>query len=355
LVCVCVKEIDVKEFIKDINNFVIIDVRTKEEFEEAHIPKAINLPLFTKKEKDLISKIYYKEGEKKARIYALKFIAPKIYRIIKEIEFLKKNNEDKRIIIYCWRGGMRSFSITILANLLGFRILKLKGGFRAFRKYTLQRIEELVKNKRFIVICGFAGTGKTRILKKLKESNFPVIDLEDLAQHRGSIFGNIGLKERKQKMFDILLWQELERLKYERFIIVEGESKKIGNLEIPKAFWEKMQEGLNIYLELPLKERVEIIKKDYLNENIDKKELLKIIKKLEKRIDKKVFENLLRAIENKKWEKLIELLLINYYDKLYLKSFPKYFIKEIKAQNFEELFIKTKEELKKLIYSKSFK
>jgi len=353
--CICVKELEVKELLENINKYILIDVRTKEEFEEAHLPNAINLPLFTKKEKEEISKFYYEKGEKETRIYAFKFVSSRLFRLIEELKYLKKQNKGKEIVIYCWRGGMRSSSLAILANLLGIKVLKLKGGFRAFRKYILQEIEEFVKNKKFIVIYGFTGTGKTKILKILKEKGFPVINLEDLAQHRGSIFGSIGLKERKQKMFDILLWQELKAIRDSNYVIVEGESRKIGNIEIISPFWEKMQEGLNLYLELPLKERIKVIREEYLKINIKEKELLEIIKKLEKRVDNKVFKELIESIKNKKWDKFIELLLINYYDKLYIKSFQKEFIKKIKAQNFDELLVKTKKELEKLIYSKSFK
>ncbi len=332
-----IKDIEFKEAYE--KGFKFIDVRTKEEFEEFRIPGAYNVPLFTKEEKEKVSRVYYEKGEKEAKLFALELVGGKLHQIVKEVKEIKER--EKKVAIYCWRGGLRSLAVATICNLTGVSVFRLKGGYREFRKYILKRIEELLKDKELIVVYGATGVGKTRMLRELKEEGFPVIDLEGLAGHRGSVFGGIGLKQPSQKMFDSLIWEELEKLKGCKQIIVEGESKKIGNLFIPEALWKKMQEGKKVVVELPLKERIKISMEDYGVGKHPKEVYLQALKRIEKILGGEKYKKIKELIEEENYKEAVKELMLNYYDKLYKKSTPKA-EKVIKGENYQE----AKEKLK---------
>ncbi|MEO2069033.1 MAG: tRNA 2-selenouridine(34) synthase MnmH, partial [Desulfurobacteriaceae bacterium] len=313
-----VKDIPVEEALKE--NFTFVDVRTKEEFEEFHIPGAVNVPLFTKEEREKVSKVYYEKGEKEARIFALKVAGPKLYDIVNEIKKVKEKN--RNVVIYCWRGGMRSLAVATICSLVGVPVRRLEGGYRAFRKYILRRIEELVKSKKFVILYGPTGVGKTRILRKLKKEGYPVIDLEGLAGHRGSVFGGIGLKQPSQKMFDAFLWLELESLKGMPYIIVEGESKKIGRIFLPDTFFKAMTSGYKINLTMPLEERIRISLEDYKVGEFSKDIYLKSLERIRKILGEEKYNLIKDLIMKESYEEVVKELIVNYYDKLYNRSTP---------------------------------
>ena len=335
------KEIEFKEAYK--KGFTFVDVRTREEFEEFKIPGAVNIPLFTKEEREKVSKVYYEKGEKEARLYALELVGPKLHKIVKEIKRVKEKN--KNVAVYCWRGGLRSLAVATIANLTGVNVWRLKGGYRAFRRYILERMEELLKDKEVVVVYGKTGVGKTRILRELQREGLPVIELEGLAGHRGSVFGGIGLSQPSQKMFDALLWQELERLKESKFIVVEGESRKIGRLFIPEPLWRKMIEGRKVQVELPLKERIKISMEDYGVEKFSPEVYIEALKRIRKILGDEKFREIKKLIEEKNYPKAVEELMLNYYDKLYNRSTPKV-EKVIEGKTYREAKEKLKEFLK---------
>ncbi|RUM45057.1 MAG: hypothetical protein DSY35_01285 [Desulfurobacterium sp.] len=168
-----VKEVTVEEALK--KGFKLVDVRTEEEFEEFHIPGAINVPLFTQKEREEVSKVYYSKGEKEARLFALKLVAPKLYDIVTKIREVKERYG--QVAVYCWRGGMRSLAVATICNLVGVHVFRLKGGYRAFRQFVLKRIAEISEGLRVVVLYGPTGVGKTRILRELKEEEVNKISL----------------------------------------------------------------------------------------------------------------------------------------------------------------------------------
>ncbi|WP_457681435.1 tRNA 2-selenouridine(34) synthase MnmH [Thermovibrio sp.] len=336
-----VKEIEVEEALK--KDFKFVDVRTKEEFAEFRIPGAYNVPLFTKEEREQVSKVYYEKGEKEARLFALKLVSPKLYQMVNEIKKIKE--EHKSVAIYCWRGGLRSLAVATICNLSGVFVFRLKGGYRAFRNYILKRIEEILKDKEVIVLYGPTGVGKTRMLRELKEEGFPVLDLEGLAGHRGSVFGGIGLKQPSQKMFDALIWEELERLKENKVIVVEGESRKIGKLFVPESLWKKMIEGRKVLLELPLKERIRISMEDYGVGKFPKEVYLEALSKIRRILGEEKYKEIKELIKREEFKRAVEELMVNYYDKLYERSIPEVDTK-ISAKDYEEGKEKFKELLK---------
>ena len=326
-----VREITVDEALK--KGYRFVDTRTREEFEEFHIPGAYNVPLFTVEERKEVSKVYYEKGEKEARLYALKIVGPKLHQMVEEIKEIKER--EGKVVVYCWRGGLRSLAVAAICNLAGVNVPRLIGGYRAFRQYILKRMGELLKNKKLIVLYGPTGSGKTRIIRTLKEKGYPVIDLEGLAGHRGSVFGGIGLKQPSQKMFDALLWQEVERLKESPCILVEGESRKIGRLFIPEPFWEAMQKGEKIFVELPLEERVKISMEDYGVNRFSPEVYLESLSRIKKILGDEKYREVKSLIEEKRYREAVSELMVNYYDKLYARSTPPE-VKPIKVENFEE-------------------
>jgi len=335
-----VKEIEFEEAYR--KGFKFVDVRTREEFEEFRIPGAVNVPLFTKEEREKVSKVYYEKGEKEARLYALELVGPKLHQIVRELKKIKEEN--KNVAVYCWRGGLRSLAVAAIANLSGVVVWRLKGGYRAFRNYILKRMEELLKDKEVVVVYGKTGVGKTRMLRELQEEGLPVIDLEGLAGHRGSVFGGIGLKQPSQKMFDALVWQELERLKDSRFIVVEGESRKIGRLFVPEALWKKMVEGRKVQVELPLEERIKISMEDYGVDRFSPEVYLEALKRIRKILGDEKFREIGKLIEEKRYPEAVRELMVNYYDKLYQRSTPEV-EKVIDGKSYREAKEKLKEAL----------
>ncbi len=338
-----VRNIDIEEALKE--NYVLIDVRTEEEFKEFHIPGAVNVPLFTTDEKKKISEVYYKKGEKEARLFALKIVSPKIPGLVEKIRELKERQD--KVALYCWRGGMRSFSLATISSLAGVYVPIVKGGYRAFRKYILKRIEMLSKGKTFIVIYGPTGCGKTRILRILKRKGFPVIDLEGLAGHRGSVFGGIGLKQPSQKMFDALLWKEMENYKESSFLVVEGESRKIGKIHIPEPFWKKMRNGIGVIVSIPLDERVKVSLEDYKVLENEPEIYLEALERIKKHLPSQKYNLIKEHIKERNYREAIKELMLSYYDPLYRRSTPDAEL-EIDAQNLEEAIEELSRYLSKL-------
>ncbi|ADU97020.1 tRNA 2-selenouridine synthase [Thermovibrio ammonificans HB-1] len=337
-----VKEITVEEALK--RKVALVDVRTREEFEQFRIPGAYNVPLFTKEEKEKVSKVYYEKGEKAARLYALELVGPKLHRIVRSIKEIKE--KEGATAVYCWRGGLRSLAVATICNLTGVFVFRLQGGYRAFRQYILRRIEEISKELNLVVVYGPTGVGKTRMLRELQAEGLPIIDLEGLAGHRGSVFGGIGLKQPTQKMFDALLWQELERLKNAPFVVVEGESKKIGNLHLPDPFWKAMERGHKLLITLPLQERVKISMEDYMVNRFQPEVYLKALKRIEKILGNEKYREIAKLIQERNYPEAVKELMVNYYDKLYSRSIPET-DSVIEASNYEE----AKERLKNYLLS----
>ena len=247
-------EITFEESLK-LHNPLYVDVRAPIEYNEDHIPGAINLPIFDDEERKEVGILYKSLGKDEAIKRGVEIGGKRIVDIIKSLTDIK----DKTIIIYCARGGMRSASVASIINSLGIRAYKIKNGYKSFRKNVLEYLSTKIITPKIFILQGLTGSGKTEILRFLNNS----IDLEAMAGHRSSVFGGIGLKQNTQKFFETSLWHRLEELKNEKFIIFEGESKKIGNLHIPENIFTQMREGLMISIEAPIRRRIDIIKNEY--------------------------------------------------------------------------------------------
>lgn len=329
------------------NSVLYIDVRSPKEFEESTIPGAINLPIFTNEERAKVGTVYTQQSKAKAKMLGVEIVSPKIPSIIKKIATLAKKYQN--IIIFCARGGMRSESIATFCNLAGIKTSKLEGGYKDYRNYILKQLKDYQLNSKLLVIHGFTGVGKTDLLYILQENNIAMIDLEGLANHRGSSFGGIGLGEAtNQKMFDSLLWEKLEKLKEKNIIAVEAESKRIGISVLPDFFLKAMDNGVHVLIKSSIEKRINSIIKEYEGSYDQDKSLfiervLKSITSVKQHLIKKTgkddYHKLIKLCKNEDLENVVRILLVKYYDPLYQYSQNKFdkFALEISSDDLNEI------------------
>ncbi|RLJ70668.1 tRNA 2-selenouridine synthase [Hydrogenivirga caldilitoris] len=308
------KDIEVHELFQ-LEDMVIVDIRSPQEFEEFHIPGAINVPLFENDEKKLIGFIYREEGLERAKELGQELARKKLEEFYARFRGLK--DKHKNVVVYCWRGGMRSQGMCKAMSEMGIDLLRLKGGYRAYRQFILKDMERLLENVNFLVITGKTGVGKTKVIRALKQEGLPAIDLEDLAKDRGSVFGSVGIEERvSQKQFDSLLYEELRRINGNN-VFIEDESRRIGNVYIPEAFWSKKDKGLYIELTASIDTRIRNIISDYTQKENWEEEAFTAVQKIRKYLGPQKFELVKELFEQKNYEEVVRFLIEEYYDKRY--------------------------------------
>ncbi len=301
------------EFLQNINQCICIDVRSPLEYDHAHLPQAINIPLFTNEERKIVGTAYKQQSREIAIKIGLDFFGPKMRTIVEEVEILSKGS--KEIAIYCARGGMRSAAISWLLNLYGFKITTLIGGYKAFRNWTLQQFAIQYNIK---IMGGYTGSGKTKLLQ-LKD-NF--VDLEHLAHHKGSAFGNIGLPvQTSQEMFENKLAMALYTAnKNPNPIWLEDESQRIGLNNLPNALWLQMRAAEVDNVTIPFAERLHNIVLEY--GILPKEHLHTAIERIQKRLGGLETKTALQYLAENDMEKCFTILL-HYYDKQYQKGLDK--------------------------------
>jgi tRNA 2-selenouridine synthase len=303
------------ERIYEFERKVILDVRSPQEFKEFHIPGAVNLPLFEDDEKRLIGYVYRTRGEEEAKKVGTEIALSKIENLAEKVRDLQR--EYGNVIVYCWRGGMRSKGFCEAMASFGIDTYRIRGGYRAYRRFILRDMERVLENIEFIVLTGKTGVGKTKILRMLKERGIPVIDLEGLAMDRGSVFGSVGIRERvSQKMFDSLLYEELRSVG-EGFVFVEDESRWIGNLHIPEAFWRKKERGIYVEITAPLDLRIKNILQDYTSTEGWEEEAKRAILRIRKYLGPQKFSYVMERFSKGDYEEVVRFLIVEYYDRKY--------------------------------------
>ena len=326
-----INKIEYKNKIYD-NYSVIIDVRTPLEYIEDHIPKSVNFPVLSNIQRHEIG-IQYKENSFLAKKIGAQLISANISNIISKIKFEKK----EKVLIYCWRGGLRSLSLYLVLKQIGYDVYLLEGGYKSYRRFVVNFLEKVAPIYKYNQIMGITGVGKTLFLKELSKQ-YQVIDFEGLAKHKGSILGNIPkLKQPSQKYFETLIYEKLINFNLKKNIWVEAESIKVGKLNIPSLIWKSMPLGKNIKLISSLDERVNYILKDYKyftsNPNL-MSEALKVLKQI---IPKEDFQNIELSLKKKDYFELVRSLIVYHYDKAYKKT---------RAENHSNIFKEI--ELKKI-------
>jgi len=334
------KALSIIEFLNNSSNELIIDVRAPIEFEKGHITNAINIPLFEDVERAEIGTLYKQQGKEMAVNRGLEIVSPKLVPFVNQVKSLTKN---KKMFIYCFRGGMRSNSFAWLMNTSGLDATILEGGYKNYRNHVLNYFEE---KKNLVIIGGMTGSGKTDLLKKLYKIDFQIIDLEKLANHKGSAFGSINEEKQKpQQIFENNLFHQLNLLDSEKIILIEDESQSIGYNKIPHAFWLQMKKAPIIKVEIPFELRVQKLVKDYTTTNI---EALKIcVKKIEQNLGTQNAILCLKYLEENNLTDVARLTL-KYYDKVYSYTYNKKTTQLIiplalDSMNIEENTLKLKE------------
>ncbi|MDY0235185.1 MAG: tRNA 2-selenouridine(34) synthase MnmH [Gudongella sp.] len=303
---------ELKEKMKP-GEYIVIDVRTPNEFKNETIPGAINIPIFSNEERAQIGIEYVNNSTDEAKLIGIEAISKNLPDIFKQILELKSIYP--YLIFFCSRGGFRSSSIVALLDSLKLSALKLQGGYKAYRAYINSNLEKISKDVALIVLYGNTGTGKTQILKALKEKGAETLDLEACANHRGSTLGSVGLgNPNSQKMFESLLFDAISNRKSD-LIFTEGESKRIGKSVIPEYLFEKIINGKHIEVTAPMENRVKNIRLDYLYES--DKDLIEALNHLRKRLGNSTIDEYINSVKSGHYNPVIENLMLNYYDPMY--------------------------------------
>jgi tRNA 2-selenouridine synthase len=280
--------IHIKEFISHYPNSLLIDVRSPSEFKHAHIPGALNLPLFSDDERKIVGTAYKQVSREEAIKIGLEFFGPKMRKMVEEVENhihekkISTSATKTKLYIYCWRGGMRSAAVGWLLGLYGFDIYLLANGYKSFRNYVLKTF---TYDFPFKVVGGFTGSGKTEVIKELIRTGNSVIDLEEIAGHKGSAFGNLYMHPQPtQEMFEnILAWQLLPMMQAGvNEIWVEDESQRIGNLNIPIELWKQMRKAPVHFLDISFEKRLQHLVEEYGTQEAEK--ILNSIERISKRL-----------------------------------------------------------------------
>lgn len=296
---------------------IYIDMRSPGEFSTGHITGAINIPIFSNEERAEVGTLYRNFGVEQAKELGLKIASGKLPDIVTQIRNLYKT--DRPVIVYCWRGGMRSKSIVTILNLMGVQVSQLVGGYKAYRRHVLDSLLNFKINPKMIVLCGSTGVGKTSLLQLLAKKDIPIIDLEKLANHRGSVFGQIGLgKSVTAQLFDTAILMELNKLNTQPYIVVECESKRIGNIYLPNCLYQAMQSGTQILLHTDIETRISRLIAEYTDlDETNTNEIIMSLKALSKRFSAKKMDELLSNFSQGNIRNVVRTLLIDYYDPLY--------------------------------------
>ena len=287
----------------------VVDARSEGEFEQSHIPGAVNIPILNNDERITVGTLYKNAGAEKATLKGFELVGPRFHLIQKEALRLFPN---KKLILYCWRGGMRSQILSWLLDMVGFEIFRLQGGYKTYRNFTFSWVRSPFP---ILVLGGQTGAGKTVLLHQLKERGEQVIDLEGLANHKGSAFGSIGQPAQPTvEQFENLMAEVLREINPHEALWVENESRRIGRIILPDDFYKQITQSPRIEVEKSKAERIAHIASEYAH--LDQEELLAAVQRLHKRLGGDRTKQALEAIREGQSEIWITILLA-YYDKTY--------------------------------------
>jgi tRNA 2-selenouridine synthase len=341
-----IEKIDIEKYLQLSNQHPVIDVRSPGEFKHAHFPNAYSLPLFNDEERKIVGTTYKQQSREDAIKIGLDFFGVKMRKMVEEAEKIVGSSQlavdsiknintnigqlttDHTILIHCWRGGMRSTAVAWLLDLYGFKVYTLAGGYKAFRNWVLKQFE---KEYNFKILGGFTGSGKTIVLEGLKNVGQKIIDLEKIANHKGSAFGALGEKpQTSQEMFENLLAIELSskatllgedlptgQAGLEGAIWLEDESQRIGKCMIPNNIWNRMRNSKIYFLDISFEERLNYLVEGY--GKFSREDLENSIIRIQKRLGGLETQNAINFLQENNIKECFSILL-KYYDKLYAKG-----------------------------------
>lgn len=328
-----VHQLPIDEFLSKAQTLPIIDVRSPGEYDHAHIPGAVSIPLFDNEERALIGTKYKQAGKDSAVLLGLNMVGPKLADFVKQS---KKLNADKEVLVHCWRGGMRSGSFAWLLDTAGLTASTLAGGYKAYRNAVLA---SFAKPRNLIILGGKTGSGKTDILHELARQGEQVIDLEALAHHRGSSYGSIGqLPQPFTEQFENALFSQWRYMDHsdessQRRIWLEDESRSIGSCFIPMPLWQQMRVAPVIFVDVPKAVRVKRLVAEYTG--IDHNLLVEATERIRKRLGGKVTKEALDALTRQDYATVADLTL-DYYDKAYVHGLSQRDPGSVSSMNIQE-------------------
>jgi tRNA 2-selenouridine synthase len=307
-----IQKLTVEKFLAESCGHPVIDVRAPVEFNHAHMPGAISLPLFSDEERAHIGTLYKKEGREKAMLLGLGYYGKNMQRIISG---LRNQTDDREIFIHCWRGGMRSGVVGWMLDLFGYNVSTLAGGYKSFRRAVL---DSFFSEKNIMILGGKTGAAKTETLQSLEKRGEQIIDLEKIARHRGSAFGDLGMgKQPTQEQFENELYFAFKKLNTEKIVWMEDESQRIGLVNLPNALWSQMRNAAVIYLEIPFEERLNYLVKVYGKYPLT--EMTRATQRIQKRLGGLNTRNVIDFFQKMQQKEAFEILL-HYYDNQYEKA-----------------------------------
>ena len=308
--------IQIEEFLSLSDSLPVIDVRAPLEFEQGHIPGAVNIPLFDNHEREVVG-TKYKQINKESAMYAgLDFAGKKLVKLAKQGERVAGKN--KTLLVHCWRGGMRSKSMVWLFETMGLTCHLLEGGYKSYRHYVK---EVAARSLDLCVIGGRTGSGKTAILHHMDQLGEQVIDLEGLAHHKGSAFGSLGESEQPTtEQFENDLCLKILELDQGKITWIEDESRNIGKCVIPGEFYTNMRESALVFLDISRELRAEHLVADYAR--YEPEALKACVLKIGKRLGGDRTREALESIESGDFRSTA-MITLQYYDKAYMFSLEK--------------------------------
>jgi tRNA 2-selenouridine synthase len=318
-----IKKISVEKFLKLAEDIPVCDVRSPSEYNSGHIPGAVNIPLFNDREREAVGTLYKSKGRIPAILAGLELSGPAMAgKLSRALEAA----ENGKLLVHCWRGGMRSEAMAWLFSLGDIGTVVLEGGYKSYRHYILG---SLSRKRRMIVLGGLTGSSKTHILRHINTMGHQVADLEGLANHRGSAFGSLGQPPQPTtEQFANLLFDDLRTKDENQPLWLEDESRNIGSVFIPDRFYENMQDAPAVILMMEMRLRLPRLIGEYAAYPAES--LIKSVERISRRLGGDNTTAAINAIKSGDLARAIEISL-NYYDKAYLFG--------LKKKNHENLII----------------
>lgn len=296
----------------------IIDVRSASEFAKDHLPGAINLPVLDDDERATVGTIYVQESRFHARKVGAALVARNAALHLENA--LADMDGSYQPLVYCWRGGQRSGSFATILKQVGWRVQLLDGGYRSYRRLVSKALYDTDFPAHVVILAGNTGTAKTELLGRLRELGTQIIDLEGLARHRGSLFGEMLQGQPTQKTFEGTLAVEIAALDPSRPVVIEAESSRVGQINLPPQLWKAMCAAPRITIHAPLQERAKYLARVYTEIAADQGKLLETINKLNRLHSAERIEQWCRYAQDGAFEKLAAGLMEHHYDPRYAKQ-----------------------------------